>query len=628
MALDTGSIQAGEATPSKYKTYAGRDVKSTQVDWSGQAKTISDELSRIQTERQAERTRLEKQAADNMEKINSIEPGADNNLNSKILQFSNQAGSQSMDMLDFLKRGIINPTDYQVFTSNQKQSVASMANAVKNYNTSFEEYEKRMQEGVSSSAETTYAQSLNGFGKVSNMEFVSDPVTGYASVVILTDEEKASGEFPDPNKFPERYIPANQLNQRMNQKVNKVDILEASAKPVEAIGQTISQYMTEEKIVSQEDFFLRDDAKEMIRDYAKSIAGSGNQMLSVLVDSVQGKYVKSDGSANIIFSEEDRADNPDAILVRVDSSGVLVPQFTDEQEEDALQYTENIIKAQLDDKLEVKQTRAETSTEAGDRKQTEKVAGYIGNANKLQTANDKQFDLVARDIITDVNSQAEFGDNKIENITRNADEFIIKIKDPSGNIVTERIPRTKKDKDGKPVNLSMEEVTQGLIRYIAPKSQIGDQSFDAMVDTYKETGGAFEGDISSESAEAGVGFKEVSVFSYTPEDVEVFEDPEITEPDQVVTAASTLLNSKLRKLGMQGTVTFEDSFGIGAGDDVTISVPGQTPVVVNLSRSGDNKSDVLAAVKQVVETAREVYNAEGGVKKSGGTTTSSGGNVR
>ena len=493
MALDTGSIQAGEATPSKYKTYAGRDVNSTQVDWSGQAKTISDELSRIQTERQAERTRLEKQAADNMEKINSIEPGADNNLNSKILQFSNQAGSQSMDMLDFLKRGLISPTDYQVFTSNQKQSVASMSNAVKNYNTSFEEYEKRMQEGVSSSAETTYAQSLNGFGKVSNMEFVSDPVTGYASVVILTDEEKASGEFPDPNKFPERYIPANQLNQRMNQKVNKVDILEASAKPVEAIGQTISQYMTEEKIVSQEDFFLRDDAKEMIRDYAKSIAGSGNQMLSVLVDSVQGKYVKSDGSANIIFSEEDRADNPDAILVRVDSSGVLVPQFTDEQEEDALQYTENIIKAQLDDKLEVKQTRAESAAEVSKGDRTDISKSYLNSIDMLITGTPEDASAGGQNLVDEINKNRGKDAPEVLNINRTSD----------GNFVIETETETKtisgKDK-------TSEQIRREIYSAVTPKGSV-------TYDNVRE--GDLVGDIGEGAGGGSVGKKKIS-WSPTP----------------------------------------------------------------------------------------------------------------
>ena len=488
MALDTGSIQAGEATPSKYKTYAGRDVNSTQVDWSGQAKTISDELSRIQTERQTERTRLEKQAADNMEKINSIEPGADNNLNSKILQFSNQAGSQSMDMLDFLKRGLISPTDYQVFTSNQKQSVASMSNAVKNYNTSFEEYEKRMQEGVSSSAETTYAQSLNGFGKVSNMEFVSDPVTGYASVVILTDEEKASGKFPDPNKFPERYIPANQLNQRMNQKVNKVDILEASAKPVEAIGQTISQYMTEEKIVSQEDFFLRDDAKEMIRDYAKSIAGSGNQMLSVLVDSVQGKYVKSDGSANIIFSEEDRADNPDAILVRVDSSGVLVPQFTDEQEEDALQYTENIIKAQLDDKLEVKQTRAESGAEISKGEKTDISKSYLNSIDMLITGTPEDASAGGQNLVDEINKNKGKDAPEVLNINRTSD----------GNFVIETETETKtisgKDK-------TSEQIRREIYSAVTPKGSV-------TYDNVRE--GDLAGDIGEGAGGGSVGEKKIA----------------------------------------------------------------------------------------------------------------------
>jgi len=493
MALDTGSIQAGEATPSKYKTYAGREVNSTQVDWSGQAKTISDELSRIQTERQAERTRLEKQAADNMEKINSIEPGADNNLNSKILQFSNQAGSQSMDMLDFLKRGLISPTDYQVFTSNQKQSVASMSNAVKNYNTSFEEYEKRMQEGVSSSAETTYAQSLNGFGKVSNMEFVSDPVTGYASVVILTDEEKASGEFPDPNKFPERYIPANQLNQRMNQKVNKVDILKASAKPVEAIGQTISQYMTKEKIVSQEDFFLRDDAKEMIRDYAKSIAGSGNQMLSVLVDSVQGKYVKSDGSANIIFSEEDRADNPDAILVRVDSSGVLVPQFTKEQEEDALQYTENIIKAQLDDKLEVKQTRAESGAEISKGEKTDISKSYLNSIDMLITGTPEDASAGGQNLVDEINKNKGKDAPEVLNINRTSD----------GNFVIETETETKtisgKDK-------TSEQIRREIYSAVTPKGSV-------TYDNVRE--GDLVGDIGEGAGGGSVGKKKIS-WSPTP----------------------------------------------------------------------------------------------------------------
>ena len=66
-------------------------------------------------------------------------------------------------------------------------------------------------------------------------------------------------------------------------------------------------------------------------------------------------------------------------------------------------------------------------------------------------------------------------------------------------------------------------------------------------------------------------------------------------------------------------------FLFGGDGEITINVPGVGEETIEYD--GEN-ANVLQLVKDYVEKARIVHNAEGGVKKSGGTTNSSGGNVR
>jgi len=133
-----------------------------------------------------------------------------------------------------------------------------------------------------------------------------------------------------------------------------------------------------------------------------------------------------------------------------------------------------------------------------------------------------------------------------------------------------------------------------------------------MVDIYNEVSGGFTGEASDVSASAGVGFQEVPTISYRPEETQVFTDlGDAQDIDAVSIAAGDLLNSKLRRLGMQGSVSIDpDMFG-GDGE-ITINVPGVGEETIEYD--GEN-ANVLQLVKDYVEKARIVHNAEGGVKK-------------
>ncbi len=611
MALKTGSPKGDKVNPDMYSIFSKRDK---QVDWNKASGDITKELKRVEKERNLQRAADQKVFDDNKKNISQIDNSPDQTFNAVSLKYSQQMAENNMKAFEDVKNGRLSRTDFKIQQSNRQQTIATFSQSVKDYNKQFEDYTTRVQNDESSGVEQWNQKGLAGFGNMANVVMIDNSENGFGEMVTLTPEERLAydtdGTLPDRNKFPEKFVPATQITQRMNQKIDKANTIEAVAAPVDALGKTIEAYLGDETIVSKEDFLLRDDAKKMINQYAVSIAGNDGNISSILSDEIGGYE----------FTTDPNNTDPNKIKVGYTAQGELIIDLTKEQKNVAIKYTEDTIKSQLVQSQDIKERRGETATEVTSAKNRDKVAGYMGNANRLQTSNDEEFELVSRDVIADVNAQAREGDNRIEKIDRNADEFIVTIVDSRGRTREVPIPRKKNGED-----LSMQDVAQGLIRYIAPSSQIGDQSFDAMVDIYNEVSGGFTGDVSDESASAGVGFQEVPTISYRPEETEVFTAlGDKQDIDAVSIAAGDLLNSKLRRLGIQGSIRIDpDTFG-GDGE-ITINVPGVGEETIEYD--GEN-ANVLQLVKDYVEKARIAHNAEGGVKKSGGTTNSSGGNVR
>lgn len=614
MALDTGETpKLQTVNPNQYSIRAEKDLEKSNVNWSQVASDLTKTVDKVRDDRQTRKKELDDATTTAMNNLNEIVPVDNQTLGTMVLNTSNASKEALQIQNDLMKNGQIKPNDYMKFQQRLSDQWSSWNNSVKNWDASYKVAMERVQNGTASAQEIFINELTQSFGNVNGLQMYVNPETGDMSLVRMNED----GSMPDPKKNPDAYMSMNYINQRMNQQVDSVDVSAEVAPSVDRFANVIRMEINSANgaYTSYEDFRQMDDFDKMINDQVNAFTTDPNNVASILADNV--------GGYSFTQNPDEAKDDPKKILLQNNSNGQLIPQITDEQLAEAKSYTRTAMESQLDSKMDYdKGARFDPTRKSAQDygKNRDKVAGYMGNANRLQTSNDEEFELVSRDVIADVNAQAGEGDNRIEKIDRNADEFIVTVVDSRGRTRQERIPRKK---DGE--NLSMQDVAQGLIRYIAPSSQIGDQSFDAMVDIYNEVSGGFTGDVSDESASAGVGFQEVPTISYRPEDTQVFSDLGDTQDiDAVGVAAGDLLNSKLRRLDMQGSVSIDPDFSGGDGE-ITIKIDGVGEETIRYD--GEN-ANVLQLVKDYVEKARILHNAQGGVKKSGGTTNSSGGNVR
>lgn len=613
MALETGEPKLKTVDPNQYSIRAEKDLEKSNVNWSQVASDLTGVVEKVRDDRQKRKTELDDATTTAMNNLNEIVPVDNQTLGTMVLNTSNASKEALQIQNDLMKNGQLKPNDYMKFQQRLSDQWDAWNKSVKNWDASYKTAMERVQNGTASAQEIFINELTQSFGNVNGLQMYVNPESGDMSLVRMNED----GSMPDPKKNPDAYMSMNYINQRMNQQVDSVDVSKEVAPSVDRFANVITMEINDANgsYRSYEDFRNMPEFEKMINDQVNAFTTDPNNVASVLADNV--------GGYSFTQNPDEAKKDPKKILLQNNSNGQLIPQITDEQLTEAQRYTKTTMESQLDSKMRYdKGARFDPTRKSAQDygKNRDKVAGYMGNANRLQTSNDEEFELVSRDIITDVNAQAKEGDNRIENIERNADEFIVTVVDARGRTTDVPVPRKKDGKD-----LSMQDVAQGLIRFIAPSSQIGDQSFDAMVDIYNEVSGGFTGDVSDEAASVGVGFQEVPTISYRPEETKVFTDlGDKQDIDAVSIAAGDLLNSKLRRLGIQGSISIDpDMFG-GDGE-ITINVPGVGEETIEYD--GEN-ANVLQLVKDYVEKARIAHNAEGGVKKSGGTTNSSGGNVR
>ena len=621
MALKTGSPSRSTVDPKLYSIYESPEKQGVDFFKEGQKLTqpLKDTEARFILEKAEDRKAFDKRN----KSISEIDISQDQTFNSKSLRYANDMAVNNMSDYEKLKSGEMSRTDFQIRQSNRSQSIATWGNTVKNFNKSFEASQKRMQEGKSGLQEQTNMKYMAGFGNMANVAFIDDPETAFGVMIELTDEEKLTYDealkkgtdpnlaLPDRKLNPSRYVSAVQAEGRMNEKIDGVDVLAETKKISDSIGATIEATLGEDTLETREDFFLRGGgAEKMISAYAKSVVGEGNSASSILTDNLGGytyTYNPDERGGTLIYQE-------------IQPNGTAIAKPTDEQMAIAQKHVENVLKSQLDIKETVKQTQQDNSTTAGIKKEEQENLGYVGNAVKLQTVQtDEQFKLVAEDIKSDINNSTDQFGTKIDSIKRDSDSFTFILRKPDNSTEEKKIPR--KDKDNK--NLSVEDITKGIYNIISPDSE---GSTDNAIELYRKEMGddAFSGEASEVLSESIEPTKTIPPIRFTDEDSKAFTELGDTQDiDAVSIAAGDLLNSKLRRLDMQGSITIDPDMFLGGGD-ITINVPGVGEETIEYD--GEN-SNILQLVKTYVELAREKYNAKGEIK-AGDTNSNSGGSIR
>jgi len=413
MALKTGNPSRSTVDPKLYSIYESPEKQGIDFFTEGQklTKPIKDTEERFIKEKAEDQKAFDERN----KSISEIDLSQDQTFNALSLRYSQDMAANNMSDFDKVKRGEMSRTDFKIRQSNRSQSIATWGSTVKDYNKSFEAAQKRMQDGESGLQEQANMKGMAGFGNMANVVLIDDPNSAFGLMIELTDEERATETYPSYKDDPSRYVSATQANARMNQKIDKVNVVEKSKQYSETLGTTIKAYLGEDSIRTKEDFLLREGGNKLISDYAKAVIGEGNETASVLADNIGGytfTTVKSEAGGKVIYQEIQENGNHIAIL-------------DEDQIQAAQEYTEGVLKAQLDIKETAKQTRGETATEAKGKKDDETAQAYLTSIDELLTGDPQVANAGAQNLVDMLNKNKGKDNPEILSIQRSTNGDVV-----------------------------------------------------------------------------------------------------------------------------------------------------------------------------------------------------------
>lgn len=391
--------------------YQERDIDKLP-DWSKVTGDISDELVRIQKERQAKRDEQDRKTQESLTKLEDIEMGESQTMNELKLKAVEDSKRYLLEQDKLMKQNKLDPTQRLITLQTQMDDWKAFSNVTNEWDKNYSEYLTRMEDGTSAGMEQAMAEWNEEFGNISNKAVKTNGKNGR---LYLTTTD-GSGEP----------LSINALNNRLKDRVNKYDVNGEVQNQVQKLGQVV-------KIINKDGILSMDNVRENpVYEEAKekmieALLGSDRDTSSILSDYVGGYSFTRDKSMQ---GKEDENGN-EMILLTADKNGTYQPEFTPDQKKKAEEYVDLQLEMQLGFKEtpkapEVKQTYRPT---ADDRQRYDKRKK---EAELFQTA----IDLVGDDVQarqTAINNVIGYTD--VTNIVKDGNSWIIEMGDKDPEVV-------------------------------------------------------------------------------------------------------------------------------------------------------------------------------------------------
>lgn len=391
--------------------YQERDIDKLP-DWSKVTGDISDELVRIQKERQAKRDEQDRKTQESLTKLEDIEMGESQTMNELKLKAVEDSKRYLLEQDKLMKQNKLDPTQRLITLQTQMDDWKAFSNVTNEWDKNYSEYLTRMEDGTSAGMEQAMAEWNEEFGNIANKAVKTNNENGR---LYLTTTD-GSGEP----------LSINALNNRLKDRVNKYDVNGEVQNQVQKLGQVV-------KIINKDGILSMDDVRENpVYEEAKekmieALLGSDRDTSSILSDYVGGYSFTRDKSMQ---GKEDENGN-EMILLTADKNGTYQPEFTKTQKDKAKEYVDLQLEMQLGFKEtpkapEVKQTYRPT---ADDRQRYDKRKK---EAELFQTA----IDLVGGDAQarqTAINNVIGYTD--VTNIVKDGNSWIIEFGDKDPEVV-------------------------------------------------------------------------------------------------------------------------------------------------------------------------------------------------
>jgi len=379
------------ATYYKYKSREGKDI----VDWRAITKGITDDITRIEGEREQQRVDIDNAVLTNLEDIANKPQGAYSKENDRISSYAEQASAIALANQKLLKSGAISLKEYNSRTNTGLSSTKKLFTLSKQYQDNYEAGMKRLQSidgkpPVGSEIEAMLMGSVERFGPPGSTDYYIDPITGEA-FLASTIEDGDPNTYENTKKIDgvnKSLMSVGTAEGIINRQVDRYQSDVEATRLAESLGTKIEVLQgSDPNIKTKEDAFARmfetKDGKTVLSEFGEAVNKSIEASMvtdmskaSMLIDTMGADgyymYTKNDNGTFTDLRTNTRMDSiPDknlGIEMFVDNSGAYQPRLTVDQEKAAIDGVRDMIRTKLDVK----------ETARPDTRMTEYQSGMLG----------------------------------------------------------------------------------------------------------------------------------------------------------------------------------------------------------------------------------------------------------
>ena len=360
------------ATYYKYKSREGED----QVDWRGITKGISDDLSRIQGEREQKRVDIDNAVLTTLETIADKPLGTDAARNEITSDYAAQASAIALENQRLLKTGQMSLKQYNSVTNTAGSSTKKLFNLTRQYQ---ENYQRHMdalkpdKDGFiqGSGLGALMRKQAEALGDPTNTKYYMDPQSGSAYIARVRKKGEATKEGANIRTIDGQTYSLMDVSTAQNiitMDVNRYQAEQVADRIAKAAG-IVTEVVKEGDVKTRTDSFNRifqQDADGNIR-----VDDKGNKVLSEIGEAVTSQIrasfaspmdyasmlydtlnkpsiAKNDegGYTNLLTGDKYDGDVKDAIIFKTENSQ-QVPVLTEAQEKQAQEGVLNIIRTKM-----------------------------------------------------------------------------------------------------------------------------------------------------------------------------------------------------------------------------------------------------------------------------------------
>ena len=173
----------------KYKSREGED----QIDWRKITQGITDDLTKVATDREGKREAIDQAVLTNLETIADKPQGQDTAQNQLIASYADQASSIALANQKLLKSGAITLKEYTARTNTGGSSTKKLFGLSKKYQENYQNHMDRLKSvdgkpPVGSLLEGAFIQYAEAFSNPDNTRYYMDPATGEAFLAKVSKE--------------------------------------------------------------------------------------------------------------------------------------------------------------------------------------------------------------------------------------------------------------------------------------------------------------------------------------------------------------------------------------------------------------------------------------------------------